>query len=65
MNNINEDPLEVLRNFNKWRRGEEIAQPSQSEIGLAIYAVIDELEMFRRGECCGLRHDAEKTETKS
>jgi hypothetical protein len=65
MNNIDKDALEVLRNFNKWRRGEEIAQPSQREIGLAIYAVIDEPEMLRRGECCGLRRDAGKTETKS
>jgi Holliday junction resolvase RusA-like endonuclease len=44
----NEDSLEVLRNFNKWRMGEEIALPSQREIGLAIHAVIDELETLRK-----------------
>jgi crossover junction endodeoxyribonuclease RusA len=48
MNNIDKDALEVLRNFNKWRRGEEISLPSQREIGMAIHAVIDELETLRK-----------------
>jgi hypothetical protein len=48
MNNSDKDPLEVLRNFNEWRRGAEVAPPPQREIGLAIHAVIDELETLRK-----------------
>jgi crossover junction endodeoxyribonuclease RusA len=42
------DHLEVLRNFNEWRRGAEIALPPMREIGLSIHAVIDELETLRK-----------------
>jgi hypothetical protein len=48
MNNTSKDPLEVLRSFNEWRCGAEVAPPSQREIGLAIHAVIDELETLRK-----------------
>lgn len=57
--------LEVLRQFNAWRRGAETEMLDPAIIGQAIDAVIGEIELRRRGECicrrCGLRQDGERS----
>ena len=34
--------IELLRNYNRWRRGAEIPQPNPTEIGVAINTLIEE-----------------------
>lgn len=33
--------IELLRNYNRWRRGAEIPQPNPTEIGIAINTLIE------------------------
>ena len=33
--------IELLENYNKWRRGAEIPQPNPTEIGVAISVVLE------------------------
>lgn len=60
------DPIEILRQYNRWRRGEDVDFPVSYEIDEAIDRVIAEVELRRRGECicirCGIRQNGEKTE---
>lgn len=55
--------IEILRQFNRWRRGADIPMPEPIAIGKAIDDAIAEIERLRRGECicvrCGLRQDGE------
>ena len=36
--------IELLKNYNKWRRGAEISQPNPTEIGVAISVVLESME---------------------
>ena len=36
--------IELLENYNKWRRGEEIPQPNPTEIGVAISLVLERVK---------------------
>ena len=38
--NLNE-AVELLENYNKWRRGAEIPQPNPTEVGVAISVVLE------------------------
>lgn len=41
------DPVDILRQYNRWRRGEDVADPDPYEIGVAIDRVIAEVELLR------------------
>jgi len=53
------DPIATMSAYNEWRRGDDSPQPDPKPIGIAIDAVIAELESLRKNEyiCkkCGLR----------
>lgn len=36
--------VELLENYNKWRRGAEIPQPNPTEIGVAISLVLERVK---------------------
>ena len=36
--------IELLENYNKWRRGAEIPQPNPTEIGVAISVVLEKVK---------------------
>lgn len=44
------DHLEVLRDYNAWRRGDELALGNLGNIGLAIDAAIEEISRLRINE---------------
>jgi hypothetical protein len=42
------EKIEFLKNYNKWRRGEEIPQPNPTEIGVAINDIVEKLELINK-----------------
>lgn len=38
------EAIEILKYFNKWRRGADIPQPNPTEIGKAIDKIINDYE---------------------
>lgn len=42
------EKIEFLKNYNKWRRGEEIPQPNPTEIGVALNDVIQWVEKVEK-----------------